>query len=73
MVTKLPNDAALAEPEALKPSEETYDQLKAIALSIGPIMPAPAEQKVAEENVTIVKEPTIHSCMRKRRKPEFPA
>ncbi len=56
MVTKLPNDAALAEPEALKPSEETYDQLKAIALSNrADYAGSRLNQKVAEENVTIVK------------------
>jgi hypothetical protein len=64
MVTKLPNDARLAEPEALKPSERP-SQLKAIALANRADYAGSAEQKVAEENVTIVKGPTIRSCMRK--------
>jgi outer membrane protein len=56
MVTRLPNDAALSEPEALKPSEETYDQLKAIALANrADYAGSRLNQKVAEENVTIVK------------------
>jgi len=56
LVTKLPNDAALAEPEALKPSEETTDQLKAIALANrADYTGSRLNQKVAEENVTIVK------------------
>ena len=56
MVTKLPNDAALAEPDALKPSEETYDQLKTTALSNrADYTGSRLNQKIAEENVTIVK------------------
>ncbi len=56
MVTRLPNDALLAEPEALKPSEETYDQLKAIALANrADYAGSRLNMKVAEENVTIVK------------------
>jgi outer membrane protein len=56
MVTKLPKDAALVEPEALKPSEETYDQLKTTALSNrADYAGSRLNQKVAEENVTIVK------------------
>jgi len=56
MVTKLPNDAALAEPDALKPSEETYEQLKTTALSNrADYTGSRLNQKIAEENVTIVK------------------
>jgi len=56
MVTKLPNDVVLTEPEALKPSEETYDQLKAIALSNrADYAGSKMNQKIADENVTIVK------------------
>ena len=56
LITKLPHDAALVEPEALKPSEETYDQLKTTALSNrADYAGSRLNQKVAEENVTIVK------------------
>jgi len=56
MVTRLPTDAVLAEPESLKPSEETYDQLKAIAMSNrADYAGSKMIQKIADENVTIVK------------------
>jgi len=55
LVTKLPNDAVLVEPEALTPVQETFEQLKTTAMSKrADFAGSRLNQKISEENVTIV-------------------